>query len=183
MLTDCADPNCTTPGFQSCDAGCQLTVPCVPILNDPAILTYEYLSVHGRYIPTTPANPFLDGFVLRVSNGDGEVYRATLQPGDLQQQGGKRLRWGFIDHGARTAQATRGGIYRVRVKQRREPDGSFSYPFRLRAYGDMSKALTARMSTQVYIGNDVGYLTATWGGSPGRWRLTMKMANAGLEMP
>ncbi|MFN2375385.1 MAG: hypothetical protein ABR538_02535 [Candidatus Binatia bacterium] len=182
MLIDCADPNCTLPGFQSCNGACELTPPCVPILDDPARLTWNYVKLHGRFIPTTDANPLLDGFVFLVSNADGEVFRATLLAGDLKHVGGTGLkRWAFKDKLAKTSEAVRGGISRVYVKQRREQDGQISYPFKIKAYGDMTKALQSRMTTQVYLSDDVGFLTATWEGKPGRWRLTLKQARAGLE--
>lgn len=180
LLVDCADPDCLTPGFQSCDGACQLTPACVPILDDPARLTSRLITVHGRYIPTTDANPALDGFVFLVTNEDGDVYRGRLLPGDMQLVGGKNLlRWVFKDRAARKGAGTRDGIYRVGMKQRREPDGSISYPFKIKAFADMSRANEARMTTQVYVGDDVGHLTATWLGEPGRWKLTREQAEAG----
>jgi len=181
MLIDCSDPDCTTPGFQSCDSNCQLTTACVPILNDPATLSWEQVQIHGRFIPTTETNPLIDGFVFLITNENGEVFRARLFPGDLRHVGGTaRHRWSFKDHGARSGKGIRDGISRVRVRQRRERDGTVSYPFRIEAYGDMSRALTSRMTTQVYVGDDVAFLTATWEGKPGRWYLTQKAAAAGL---
>jgi hypothetical protein len=181
QLVDCSDPDCLTPGFQSCDGNCQLTAPCVPILNDPARLTWDYFKVHGRYIPTTEANPLLEGFIVQITNTDGTIYRGELKPGDLQLVGGTRLkRWAFRDRGARDGNGIRDGLSRVFVKQRMERDGTISYPFKIKAYGDMARAVKKRMTTQVYIGGDVGFLTASWLGEPGRWRLTLKQASAGF---
>jgi uncharacterized repeat protein (TIGR01451 family) len=178
QLVDCADSDCTTPGFQSCDADCQLTAPCVPILNDPAILREDYVKVHGRYVPTTPANPFLDGFVFLVQNTDGVVFRAELLAGDLATIDDVGLkRWRYKNHAARVA---RDGVYIVNIRERREKDGSISYPFKIKAFGDMSAAVKSRMTTQIYIADDVGFLTATWLGRPGRWWLTQKQASAGF---
>jgi uncharacterized repeat protein (TIGR01451 family) len=182
LLIDCVDPDCLAPGFQSCDGNCQLTTPCVPILNDPARLRSDYVKVHGKFIPTTGVNPLLDGFTFLVANDEGEVFRAELFEGDLELVDGRQLlRWAFKDHDAKHGGGRRGGIAQVRVKQRRERDGQISYPFKIKAYGDMSKAIKARMTTQVYIDDDVAFLTATWLGKPGRWWLTQKQASAGLD--
>ncbi|MFN2427351.1 MAG: hypothetical protein ABR587_12995, partial [Candidatus Binatia bacterium] len=53
----------------------------------------------------------------------------------------------------------------------RKYNGEVGYGIRVQAYGDFSRATLARMTTQTYFGADVGYVTATWSGSIGRWVL------------
>jgi uncharacterized repeat protein (TIGR01451 family) len=182
LLIDCADPNCLLPGFQSCDSNCQLTPACMPILDDPARIRANSISIHGRYIPTTPVDPAVDGFVFLLTNEDGEIGRWVMLPGDMTLKGspGPGLkRWQFKDPTARRGGGTRNGIFFMEVKERPERDGTTSYPFRVRVFGDMSGALKPKMTTQVYIGTDVGHLTAEWRGKPGNWSLSKKDADAG----
>ena len=73
------------------------------------------------------------------------------------------------------------GFYRVGIHQRRDSMGNPSlYVFSVRLFGDLSAATTARMTTHVYLGNDVASLTATWAGKPGRWRLSQAAADAAV---
>lgn len=44
----------------------------------------------------------------------------------------------------------------------------------LRAFGNFSTATLARMTTQVYLGDDVAFLTADWKFRGGRWTLYQK---------
>ena len=39
----------------------------------------------------------------------------------------------------------------------------------------------ARMTTQIYLGGDVGHLTAEWRGKRGHWSLSKKDADAGRQ--
>jgi len=182
LMVDCSDPDCEAPGYQSCDANCQLAPPCVPILRDPTTLTWDRFKMHGYFVPTTAVNPLVDGFVVLISNEDGEVFRGELFAGDLKERGNgeNRKYWKFKDRGARSGEGIRGGISRVWVKQRLDENGEKAFPFRIDVYGDMSRATRARMTVQVYLRDDVGFLTATWQGEPGRWYLTRRQAEAGL---
>ncbi len=180
MAIDCADTECLIPGYQSCDAACQLTTACVPILDDPALITGERIRVHGKYIPTTTVDPVADGFMFLLTNENGVIYRGRLLPGDIKLvSSGRRPRWGFKDLAAKKGTGSRDGIFKFQLRVHREPDGSTSYPFFVRVYGDMSFATEKRMTTQVYIGDDVGHLTAEWLGQQGRWFLTHKQAEGG----
>ncbi len=177
-LIDCADPLCPA-GSNSCDANCLFTNPCVSILNDPAIIrTYgeqkrgrprkDFVKIHGRFIPNSPVDPYLEGFSFLLTNADGIIYTASLFPGDFEI---KREEFRFKDKRAkRTGLGIRGGIFKLRVKQRF--DGGFlGYGFTIKAYGDLSRAVLPRMTTQVYIGDDVAFLTATWRGDSRKWKL------------
>ncbi len=180
---DCADALCAEPGFASCDANCMEAAPCVPILNDPARIRAGdsearsgprrgSLSIHGRFIPTTDADPRTEGLRFLLTNAHGDIYRANLLPGDMKaKESHEKARWNFKDKQAKRGVSLRDGLYKVSVR-RKLVYGFVNYSFRIQAYGDMSRALLPRMTTQVYIGDDVGYLTADWSGEEGNWKLT-----------
>ncbi len=179
---DCADTDCTPEGFQSCDTSCLLTPACIPILNDPATLTsYDAearargkkgrVKIHGRFVPVTPVDPITEGFTFTLSNALGTIYTARLEPFDMEARNPSKMR--FKDRNAKKARALRGGIGKLSIKRRRD-GGYLGYSFKIKAYGNMSRATLARMSTQVRIGDDVAYLTADWSGHDGKWKLYQK---------
>jgi uncharacterized repeat protein (TIGR01451 family) len=173
---DCADPSCQAPGFQSCNGNCLLTPQCLPILDDPAKINWDTVYLHGRFIPNTPADPATDGFRFVLSNANGEFFTAEMLPGEMTPRVRKTLtKWTYKN---RNAKLTRNGIYRVGVHHRIEKSGEMGYVFTIQAYGDMSNAVLPRMTSQVYIGDDIAYLTATWLGKTGSWKLNKKTAYA-----
>lgn len=182
LMIDCADEGSCPPGYQSCTVNCQLAPPCLPVERDPSTLSWTRFKMHGYFVPTTPVDPLRDGFVVLLTNEDGEIFRAQLVAGDFVERGRRENRkvWKFRDRLARLGEGIRGGISKVWVKQRLIESEEVAYPFRIEVYGDMSRATKARMTTQVYLNNDVAYLTATWAGEPGRWYLTPKQFEAGI---
>lgn len=181
LALDCADTDCAIPEFQSCDAACQLTTPCLPILRDPARVTSKMVFIHGQFLPTTEANPQTDGFVFSLSNEFGEIWRGILQPGDFVSKRGRNKpgRWRFKDYGSRRGNGMRGGVFRVGIHQRKNRTGGPTiYVFTLRAYADFSAATVPTMTTQVRIGNDMAFLTAAWAGKPGNWHLRLSQLYA-----
>jgi uncharacterized repeat protein (TIGR01451 family) len=176
-LVDCADTVCRDPGYQSCDGNCQITPVCLPILDDPAFVKWNSISFHGRFIPQTPADPFAEGFRYVLSNENGVIYSAELLPGDMRVRTRKNLsKWTWKDTTARKSRGLRDGIYRLGIHQRLEKSGDISYVMTILAYGDMSAATLATMTTHIYIGDDVAFLTAEWSGQLGGWRLSRKDA-------
>ncbi len=128
-----------------------------------------YVKIHGRFIPTTPVDPYTEGFTFLLSNANGTIYTARLLPGDMKVRNSTEHR--FKDkYAKRTGQGIRGGIFKLRIRRRLD-NGFLGYGFTLKAYGDLSRAVLPRMTTQVYIGDDVAFLTASWQGEPGRWKL------------
>ncbi len=173
---DCADPSCQVPGFQSCDGNCQLAAACLPILRDPALISWNRVYIHGRFFPAGNPDPGLEGFKFVLSNGNGEIYSATLLPGDMKAKIGRKVsRWTWKDSAAKRGGGVRDGLYRVGIHQRLE-EGQTSYVFSVRGYGDMSKAMDPNMTSQIYIGTHVAYLQADWLGKPGAWFLTLEAA-------
>ena len=96
-------------------------------------------------------------------------FRADLDPSNLVPDG-NRYRYYATD---RDAVARDGGIAKLSIR-RRIYGGEVGYAFRVQAFGNFSRATLALMTTQVYFGDDVGYVTATWTGEPGRWTLKQK---------
>ncbi|MFT4571523.1 MAG: putative repeat protein (TIGR01451 family), partial [Candidatus Binatia bacterium] len=183
LNVDCADPKCAVPDYQSCTAACQLVQPCVAILDDPAKIFVDadeeefqkrtgkrksYVAIHGRLIPETTVDPKVEGFTFTLTNANGLIYTADLYPGDMLPKTNRpKTMWKFKDPSAKFAgYGIRGGIFKVSIKHRRD-----SYTFSVRCYGDMSRATLRRMTTMVYIGDDVAFLTTDWSGKPGRWIL------------
>ncbi|MBI5506064.1 MAG: hypothetical protein HY899_14810 [Deltaproteobacteria bacterium] len=133
----------------------------------------DYVKIHGRFIPETPADPLIEGFTFSIGNARGEFYRASLLPMDLEGRiGTSGGRWIFKDSTAKLGPGLRQGLSRVTVRSKLM-DGYLNYSFRIVAYGDLSRATLSQMTTQVYIGDDVAYLTADWSGEPGKWKLSL----------
>jgi hypothetical protein len=189
LLVDGADPECVVPGFQSCNAGCLLTPALVPILDDPAKINVypleaesgtpvrkDFLKIHGRFIPTTVADPLTEGITFMLSNANGEIYQGSLLPGDMEAKiGNTSSRYRFKDKGARAlgGRPLRDGIFQFTMR-RKLVNGYVNYAFKIKVFGNMQRATLRRMTTQVYLGDDVAYLTADWSGPPGRWTLRRK---------
>jgi len=183
MLIDCADPDCAEVVTVTCDDECQLVPPCAPLQRDPAVISFGgaeeaersagepgTFSFHGRLVPLTPIDPLKDGFSVTLSNANGEIFRADLSAYDLSAAG-SRYRYKASDPDA-VAQSG-GGVLMLSIR-RRMYGGEMGYGLRVRTTGDFSRATLARMTTQVYFGDDVGYVTATWQGEPGRWVLRQR---------
>lgn len=177
LFVDCADPDCVTSQvIENCGEDCQLVPPCRPLARDPAVISWggEQRSVgapgaysfHARLMPTTDVDPLTEGFLLTLSNDQGEIFRAWVDPAQMRW-----TRESFVYKAADPGKvAAEGGVLRVGLR-RRLYAGEPGFGIRFKAYGDFSRATLPRMTTQVYVGNDVGYVTAVWGGEPGRWVL------------
>jgi hypothetical protein len=185
---DCADSDCSDAVVPTCTETCAPAPPCVPIRRDPAVIRVPQLeesddldgvssrrvpaeigsfSLHGRIVPESPMDPLVDGFVVTLTNANGEIYRAEVKPVDLQANG--QMRWAFRAENLDSVYAD-GGIAKLRIRKRTD-GGETAYAVRMTAYGDFSRATLPVMTTQVYFGDDVGYVTAQWTLRPGRWTL------------
>ena len=191
---DCADADCLLIPFPVCTNDCKLVPPCTPLRNDPALIAFTpdsgdaaatsdepagtpkgLFSFHARLFPTTPLDLVKERFLVTLSNANGEIYRAELAPSMLRAKG-KRYRFFAED---RALVAEQGGIAKLSV-QRKYYGDELGYAFRVQAYGDFTRATLATMTTQAYFGDDVGYVTATWTGEPGRWVLRQKDYDDGV---
>jgi len=126
------------------------------------------LRIHARFKLTTPVDPFAEVLTFSLVNDKGDVYRAALEPGDLEKNG---KRYGFKDETAQIdGVGIRGGLSSVRVKVMMS-DGDPYLVFYVTAFGDLSAATESRMETQVKVGDDVGYLDAEWTPQKHGWKL------------
>jgi hypothetical protein len=191
LLVDCADPDCNQFPIETCGEDCMLVPPCVPLQRDPAVISFgtptdglerdaddtstpraaghgKY-SFHARIMPTTPIDPIAEGFLLTLSNANGEIYRAQLEPSDFTWTRSSYV-YKAEDPGKVMAE---GGILRIGLRKRFYA-GEPGFGIRFKAYGDFSRATLPHMTTQVYFGDDVGFVSATWSGEAGRWVLRPK---------
>ena len=190
-LTDCADEDCEQ-GVATCDADCILRNSCVVISRDPAVISFPVteartfdaasdqpgkFTFHGRMAPKSELNPLVDGFSVTLTNLEGEIYRADVKPADIESRGLKRF---FYKAPDRDRIRREGGIARFSAVLRTD-GGEISYGIRVQAYGDFSRATLPQMTTQAYFGDDVGFVTATWSGEVGRWKLAPKDYDDGTE--
>jgi len=176
-LPDCADPDCLVPGVGSCDL-CQLQPPCIPILGDPAEVFVSPMDpralriggtfrFHGRAFPTTDVVPTEEVFAMMVSNENGIIFRTELPAGALRRKDGRR--WVYKNQD--TAALLRdGGVSTLYLRTRRF-NGELAYAVRIRLFANNSGATVPRMTTQLYLGDDVAFVTADWTLRNGRWVL------------
>ncbi len=176
MLVDCADPDCEPLSMETCGADCLLVEPCQPIEKDPATIRFDddgddAFWIHGRFALQSGMDPSAEGFGVSLSNGNGEIYRATIDAGQLQRANGRYV---FRDPGVRRGEAPlAAGLYTAGVRVRKIR-GIEYLVFRLRAYTDFSAATESRMTTVIVVGNDVGSLTADWAQTRDGWRLSQR---------
>jgi hypothetical protein len=121
-------------------------------------------------VPTTPVSPLDDRFMVLLSNADGVIFRAEVAGGQIRvnARGGDRYFRYLAER--ETPLLQNEGFLVVRVRRRRDA-GEHGYGFRFQAVGDFTRATLSEMTTQVYFGDDVAYLTANWKKRPGRWVL------------
>jgi hypothetical protein len=177
-LVDCADTSCANNPVPGCLA-CEIVPICMPVLEDPAVMNvpdgsdravrsprYDF-GFHGRVVMSTPVSPLTEGVTLVMSNANGEIYRAYVPPEEIRQIRKKAFTLRRSDE-ALSPNAS--GVVSLSIRQRMD-GGKLGYGIRLKTFGDFSRATMARMTTQIYLGNDVAYLTADWTKRPGRWML------------
>ncbi len=184
-LTDCADPDCLEATGPTCDATCmEETTGCKAILEDPAIIRFgkeggpDFFSIHGR-VPADLGDfdPNVNGFVMVLSNPNGDIYTGQILPGDLTPGGlrdGLPTRYVFKDVTAKTLgeASLRDGMFRVGMRFR-TVFGQASFTVKLRIYADFSLATVPTMTTQWYGVDDVGVLTADWRETKSGWTLRL----------
>lgn len=115
----------------------------------------DKLELHAGLLPLSSMDPGFETFTIELSNANGTIFTATLPPGAiLTTNGGKR--YSYRNPTARTA----GGIYRVVVTQKK--NAADGYRVDLIAYGDLSAATEADMSTFIAVGDDAFFDNSTW---------------------
>jgi hypothetical protein len=174
--TDCGDANGLP--IETCGTDCLLDDACERILKDPGTITWgldgapDRFVVHGRFPMNSPIEPLSEGFAVRLSNAYGTIYESVLVDGDVGgRPGGRNFR--YRDKSARVdGVGQRNGLYGVGIKIRMV-SGVPHLSFKLTAYGDFSAATVARMTTQIVVGSNVGYLDAVWTQTSRGWKLPL----------
>lgn len=146
-------------GVQAQEIPQQITRPCKhPCLNKIRFVPgpgLDKLELHARIVPLTSIDPAGETFILELSNANGTIFTETLNPGAfVTTNGGKR--YTYRNAAARGA----GGIYRVQIQQRK--DASEGYRVDVLAYGDLSSATEADMTTFIVVGDDGFFDNSTW---------------------
>ena len=179
---DCDDPDCpsgpTAP--TTCSLTCQEVPACQPLLDDPQFIKFGrngkpgQLKIHARFIPQGDVDLTVDPLTFIIMNEFGVIYRATLYPEDLQKHS-TDTRWRFKDRGAKKGLGIRSGWSQLLLSQKAVDGVDNNFVFKIKAYGDFSRATVPTMTTQFIIGNNVGTLTADWKGKYGsKWKLTLR---------
>lgn len=114
-----------------------------------------------------PSNPNVDPSTVKVgitlTNANGIVFAAGLQPGDMVRGG--RQTWKFRDTGAIRGNPKRGGISSLTIITHPQ-SGTSEYRVNAQVHADFSLAdvlpPTQPMTLQVVLGNDAFQKTATW---------------------
>jgi hypothetical protein len=152
-LVDCEDARCD----------------CLPIGKDPGVIRFaepgagqDYLMVHGSLSPTEALDVLGDSTGILLTNANGTIFSAELAGGSLVAR--SNVFFKFLD---RTARATRNGIWKIEVRQRRRG----GYTFRVKAYGDLSAATDPVMTVQWHLGGQVFVNHGTWAKTSRGWKL------------
>ena len=137
----------------------QITRPCKhPCPNK---ITFESaphldsLELHARITPMVSIDPATQPFTVSLSNANGTIFTATLNPGDFKvTNGGKRFI--FRNLAARKT----GGLFRVQIAERH--DGPGGYRVDVLAYGDLSAATLPDMTTIIAVGPNGFFDNSPW---------------------
>jgi hypothetical protein len=144
------------PVFGSC-CTCQAKI---KLKNGPAL---DFLRVGARIIPVNPVNPFDLGFMFTLSNANGNLFTATLLPGQITELTNGR-KWVYRNPAAKIS----GGLFSVIIQERDdELDGLI---VDVKAYADLSGATLAEMTTEMVIGPASFIDTGDWTAVSNGWR-------------
>ena len=91
-----------------------------------------------------------------LSNADGIVYEAMLQPGDLKRKGRK---FQFIDRNARKGTGTHDGLFKVEISDAQDDLGT---RVTIQAFDDLQAATLAEMTLEISVGGDTVLRTDLW---------------------
>lgn len=144
----------------------QITRPCKhPCLNKIRFANaprLDSIELHARIVPVGSIDPANEAFTVELSDVNGVLFTATLNPGDLvETNGGKR--WLYRNPAAKTA----GGLYRVQIAPRK--DVNEGYRVDVYAYGDLSAATDPGISTFIVVGNDPFFDNGPWSPRKDGW--------------
>jgi cysteine-rich repeat protein len=152
---DCDDTDCECQLFGKDPAA---------IIFRPTRPDHDFFKVHGRLVMQNPE--VLTGkFGVLLTNANGEIYKGELQAGDLTARPRGAI---FVDKTAKTGPGTRGGLYKVKLKNR----GSYTQ-VQVFAYSNLTEATVALMGVQVVVGPDNASYKGEWKPQGSGWRLKL----------
>ena len=176
-MIDCADTVDCPVNTPKCAFSCVLAA-CQQILKDPAYIKFgrgpndsDMLWIHGHFMADGDLDLDNDAVAVMLSNNNGVIYQGTLVGGELDKMINGKGRYVFRDRSARRdGVGDADGIYRVTMRVMKKEGVDF-VSFRLRAYGDFSRATLSLMTTQIMAGDNVGALTTYWNRNGQGWVL------------
>jgi hypothetical protein len=127
-------------------------------------------------------NPIEDGFSIGLSNEQGVIYSATLQPGDLVVRTRGPRSYVFKDATAKFGGGVRDGLFRVRI-QIRDADSPPTYRFKLKALAELNDANNPVITTHVFGVEDSAIIRATWKKTRNGWKLSKSQATQAIFPP
>lgn len=131
------------------------THPCPNKITFESAPHLDKLELHARINPLSAIDPASESFTVDISNANGTIFTATLNPGDLKPtNGGKRFSY------RNTAARSAGGLFRVQIAPRH--DGAQGYRVDILAYGDFSSATLPDMSTIIAVGMSGFFDNSPW---------------------
>jgi len=136
--------------------------PCVNKILFASGPQLDKLELHARIVPATSIDPAGETFVFELSNANGTIFSATLPPGAFATS---KKRYIYRNPAARTA----GGLYRVTISERHDANEGFRVD--LLAYGDLSAATLADMTTIIAVGGDGFFNSGPWNQLKHGWSL------------
>ena len=166
-LVDCDDANdCTCLLF---NAVCKHPCPAKIVFRPDAPDKFR------AQVAFDPTNPNLDPSTIKVgitlTNSNGIVFAATLQPGDMVRKSSRT--WKFKDPGAINGHPVRGGISDVLIVTKPQ-SGTSEYRINIRVHADLPLTdvvpPTQQMTLQVVLGNEAFQKTSTWAEFRNGWK-------------
>jgi hypothetical protein len=116
----------------------------------------DQLIIRSAFTVNTVLDPPNEAFEIVLSNANGVIYQASLQPGDLVRKGKK---FQFIDRTARKTPGIRDGLFKVEVSPAQADVGT---RVTIQAYGDFAAATLAEMTIKISLGDDAVQRTDAW---------------------
>lgn len=125
----------------------------------------DLLKVGARIIPTPTAviDPVVTGMTVVLSNLNGTILSVAVPPGGFVEKMGGR-KFVYKDKAAKAS----GGIFTATLQERSDSVGG--YIVSVKAYGDLSAATLADMTTQIVIGTSPFFDNSTWEQTSRGWK-------------
>ena len=170
-LIDCNDPTCE----QTCQS----------FFKDPAFIKLrsshpDKLYVAGGVIPKATHDFAHEEVSFLLTNANGVVYEAVLQPGDLVAKAGvnRNRVFAFLDKTAKNGAGLRNGIYKVKVFKK--PNDCIEH-VKLFAFNDLNAAILPTMTYQVRIGSEIFFTKGIWIPTNTGWKYNLTPAPPGSK--